>query len=29
MWEYKLIITPININKLKPSKEGFIAIKID
>jgi hypothetical protein len=29
MWEYKLVITPIDTNKLKPLKEGFIAIEID
>ena len=29
MWEYKLVITPIDTNKLEPSKEGFIAIEID
>jgi len=29
MWECKLVVTPIDINKLEPSKEGFIAIEID
>jgi hypothetical protein len=29
MWEYKPVITPIDTNKLEPSKEGFIAIEID
>jgi hypothetical protein len=29
MWECKLVITPIDTNKLEPSKEGFIAIEID
>ena len=29
MWDYKPVITPIDINKLKPSKEGFIATEID
>ena len=29
MWEYKLVITPIDTNKLEPSKESFIAIEID
>ena len=29
MWEYKLVITPIDTNKLKPPKEGFTAIETD
>jgi hypothetical protein len=29
MSEYKLVITPIDTNKLEPSKEGFIAIELD
>jgi hypothetical protein len=29
MWECKLVITPMDTNKLEPSKEGFIAIEID
>ena len=29
MWECKLVVTPIDTNKLKPFKEGFIAIEID
>ena len=29
MWEYKLVITPIDTNKLKPFKEGFTATEID
>jgi hypothetical protein len=29
MWECKPVITLIDINKLKPFKEGFIAIEID
>jgi len=29
IWECKLVLTPIDTNKLEPSKEGFIAIKID
>jgi len=29
MWERKLIIIFININKLKPFKKGFIVIEID
>ena len=29
MWEYKPVITPIDINKLEPSKEDFTAIEID
>jgi len=29
MWEYKPVLTPIDTNKLKPFKEGFITIEID
>ena len=29
IWECKPVITPIDTNKLKPSKEGFIATEID
>ena len=29
MWDYKLVITPIDINRLEPSKEGFKAIKVN
>ena len=29
IWDYKPVITPIDINKLKPSEEGFTAIEID
>jgi hypothetical protein len=29
MWEYKLVITPMDTNKLKPLKEGFIATEIN
>ena len=29
MWECKLVITPIDTNKLEPSKESFIAVEID
>ena len=29
MWDCKPVITLIDINKLKPSKEGFIATEID
>jgi hypothetical protein len=29
MWECKLVITPIDTNKLEPTKEDFIAIEID
>ena len=29
MWEYKLVITPMDTNKLEPPKEGFIAIEIN
>ena len=29
IWECKPVITPIDINKLEPSKEGFTVIKTD
>ena len=29
MWDCKPVITPIDINKLEPSEEGFTTIKID
>ena len=29
MWECKLVITPMDTNKLEPLKEGFIAIETD
>jgi Reverse transcriptase (RNA-dependent DNA polymerase) len=29
MWECKLVITPIDTNKLEPSKEGFTATELD
>ena len=29
MQECKLVITPIDTNKLKPFKEGFLATEID
>ena len=29
MWECKLVVIPRDTNKLKPSKEGFIATEID
>jgi len=29
IWEYKLVITSMDTNKLEPPKEGFIAIETD
>jgi hypothetical protein len=29
IWDCKPVVTPIDINKLKPSKEGFTATEID
>ena len=29
MWECKLVVTPMDTNKLEPPKEGFTAIETD
>ena len=29
MWECKPVLTPMDTNKLEPSKEGFVAIETD